>query len=307
MSHAFEHLRSFHMLADCLNYGRAAATLNIDQSTLTRRINNLELSIDFKLFERSKNKTVLTGAGKRFHDQTRKIVEDYEKSVREAKLLSSSHPKKLTVGYMAFAAMEIAPKHIAKFKTNHPNIPLKLRYVSSQNQLAALINEEIDIGYIIGRIRDKKFLEVVVAKERLVVLFCRGHKFEGLQEIPPNLLMQEQLILGDIIEWNSFRWRLEDMFARHKVSLPISLEATSTLAILGLVSAGLGLTIYPKSITNFIKNEGLIARPLCGEDFSIETSVICRNNDNSLETKCFMKTLKKLNYLFSRNKLLQLL
>ena len=82
------------------------------------------------------------------------------------------------------------------------------------------------------------------------------------------------------------------MFSRHKVNLPISLEATSTLAILGLVSAGLGLTIYPKSIINFIKNEGLAARPLSGDDFSIETSVICRNNDNSLETKLFMKTLK---------------
>ena len=292
MSHAFENLRSFHMLAECLNYGRAAANLNIDQSTLTRRINSLELSVDFKLFERTKNKTVLTESGKRFHEQTRKIVEDYKKSVREAKLLSSSNPKKLTVGYMAFAAMEIAPKHIANFKTNHPNIPLKLRYVSSQNQLAALMNEEIDIGYIIGQIRDKKFIEVVVAKERLVVLFCRGHKFENLPEIPPSLLLEEKLILGDIIEWNSFRWRLEDMFSRHKVNLPISLEATSTLAILGLVSAGLGLTIYPKSIINFIKNEGLVARPLSGDDFSIETSVICRNNDNSLETTLFMKTLK---------------
>ena len=292
MSRDFDSLKSFHLLAECLSYGIAATNLNIDQTTLSRRIIKLESEIGFKLFSRGKGQISLTNSGSRFYDQTRKIVQDYNKSVIDAKLLSSSNFSSLKIGYMAFAAMEIAPKHIAHFQKKYPKIIVKLRYLNSQNQLAALENGEIDIGYIIGPIKNKNFIEISVAKERLVVLCAKDHKFKTLTEIPPTLLADQALILGDLIEWNIFRWRLEDMFEKHGVNLDVSLEATSTLAILGLVSAGLGLTIYPESIMNFIKNEDLIARPLHGDNFSIMTSVICQKNYKTSEVKSFIESLE---------------
>jgi len=291
MSREFESLKSFHMLAECLSYGRAAANLNIDQTTLSRRIIKLEEAIGFKLFVRGKGQILLTNSGNRFYDQTRKIVQDYTKSVIDAKLLSSFNSSNLRVGYMAFAAMEIAPKHIANFQKKYPETVVKLSYLNSQNQLAALENEEIDVGYIIGPIKNKNFVEVNVAKERLVVVCAKDHNFQTLKEIPPKSLSNERLILGDLVEWNIFRWRLEDMFEKHGVNLAVSLEATSTLAILGLVSAGLGLTVYPESITSFIKNEDLIARPLQGDNFAIETSVICQKNHRRAAVDQFMDLL----------------
>ena len=291
MSREFESLKSFHMLAECLSYGRAAANLNIDQTTLSRRIIKLEEAIGFKLFVRGKGQILLTSSGNRFYDQTRKIVQDYTKSVIDAKLLSSFNSSNLRVGYMAFAAMEIAPKHIANFQKKYPETVVKLSYLNSQNQLAALENEEIDVGYIIGPIKNKNFVEVNAAKERLVVVCAKDHNFQTLKEIPPKSLSNERLILGDLVEWNIFRWRLEDMFEKHGVNLAVSLEATSTLAILGLVSAGLGLTVYPESITSFIKNEDLIARPLQGDNFAIETSVICQKNHRRAAVDQFMDLL----------------
>lgn len=115
MSRDFDSLKSFHLLAECLSYGIAATNLNIDQTTLSRRIIKLESEIGFKLFSRGKGQISLTNSGSRFYDQTRKIVQDYNKSVIDAKLLSSSNFSSLKIGYMAFAAMEIAPKHIAHF------------------------------------------------------------------------------------------------------------------------------------------------------------------------------------------------
>jgi DNA-binding transcriptional LysR family regulator len=79
-----------------------------------------------------------------------------------------------------------------------------------------------------------------------------NHRLTQAQEVRPTDLVEEDLILGDMVEWEAYRWRLNEMFAAEGMPLNTKVEASNTLALLGLVAAGLGVTVYPESLTGLL-------------------------------------------------------
>ena len=72
-------------LAEELNYSRAAARLRIEQSTLSKRIVELESQIDLRLFVRNHQTVELTDAGRHFVEDARSAVLHAERAVAGAR------------------------------------------------------------------------------------------------------------------------------------------------------------------------------------------------------------------------------
>lgn len=76
------HLRYFLAVSEELHFARAAARLGIEQSPLSRQIQDLENDLKVRLFVRTRRSTVLTGAGERFQADARRILADIDGSQR---------------------------------------------------------------------------------------------------------------------------------------------------------------------------------------------------------------------------------
>jgi len=68
------HLRSFVVLADLLNFGRASRALRISQPSLSRQIQRLERAIGVQLFDRSRHRIDLTAEGHVFLTHARHLL-----------------------------------------------------------------------------------------------------------------------------------------------------------------------------------------------------------------------------------------
>jgi LysR family transcriptional regulator, benzoate and cis,cis-muconate-responsive activator of ben and cat genes len=75
-------LKYFLAVADELNYGRAAARLNVAQPSVTRAVQGLESELGATLFLRDKRRVELTPAGRVFADETRSLLAGLETSAR---------------------------------------------------------------------------------------------------------------------------------------------------------------------------------------------------------------------------------
>jgi DNA-binding transcriptional LysR family regulator len=106
-------------------------------------------------------------------------------------------------------------------------------------------------------------------------------------------LAEEDIILGDMIEWEAYRWRLNDMFSAEGVPLNIRLEASNTLAVLGLVAAGLGITIYPESLINFL-GRNVEIRPILDQGFRIQTVLVWKRANRTRAVRNFVEVAKHL-------------
>jgi len=90
-------------LAEELNYSRAAARLRIEQSTLSKRIVELESQIDLRLFVRNHQTVELTEAGRHFVEEARNAILHAERAVADAKAAMQGADEVLHIGRSVYA------------------------------------------------------------------------------------------------------------------------------------------------------------------------------------------------------------
>ncbi|MGD9915421.1 MAG: LysR family transcriptional regulator [Rhizobiaceae bacterium] len=279
---------SFTVVAEELNFRRSAERLHIDQSALTRRIQKLEHILGFALFERTTRDVALTPAGRAFYEDNALLLQNYARSVNGARMIAEGKTGTLRIAYMAFAATELMPRAVSRFRQLYPDIQVTLRYIRTQGQKLALADDDVDLGYMIGPFDHSDFESLLVADDPLYVVTPLGHRFASLQAIQPNDLVGEDLILGDMVEWEAYRWRLGEMFSREGVPLDIKIEASNTLALLGLVAAGSGVTIYPKSLIGFL-GHNVEVRPVQHPDFRVQTVLVRKRSNRANAVRNYLE------------------
>lgn len=286
-------VRSFLVVAEELNFHRSAQRLNLDQSALTRRIQRLEEQLGFRLFERTTREVRLTAAGQSFYRDNQHLFAEYDEAVAQARRIAEGKTGRLRVAYMAFAATELMPSAVARFRRLHPHVAVELRYMRTQGQKLALATDEIDLGYLIGPFDHPDYHSLTLAADPLYVVTPRNHPLLRRPVIAPADLAGEELILGDMREWGEFRWRLEEMFNAEGIALRVGLEASNTLALLGLVAAGLGVTLYPESLIGFL-GRNVEVRPIHDDAFRIHTVLAWKRVNRGAQLRAFVDVARRL-------------
>ncbi|MDF0542745.1 LysR family transcriptional regulator [Sphingobium sp. H39-3-25] len=85
--------------ADARSFSRAAATLNVKQITLSRRVKLLEDRLGVKLFERTTRGAETTENGRPFIEQARRIITDVDNLQTTARNVSYGLRGRIAVGY----------------------------------------------------------------------------------------------------------------------------------------------------------------------------------------------------------------
>lgn len=282
-----ENVHSFVTLAEELNFRRTAQRLNLDQSALSRRIQKLESALGFRLLERTTREVTLTQAGRSFYEDNAHLLRRYEDSVGTARRIAEGKSGSLSVAYMAFAATELMPAAVSRFRQHHPHVDLRIRYIRTQGQKIALANDEVDVGYMIGPFDHAEFHTLPLSCEPLYVVTPRNHALLRLPFVTPAALADQELILGDTHEWDEYRWRLNSLFSAEGISLNVTLEASNTLALIGLVAAGLGVTIYPESLLGFL-GRNVETRQIMHPQFRSRTMLVWKRSNRARQVLDFV-------------------
>ena len=114
---------------------------------------------------------------------------------------------------------------------------------------------------MIGPFDHSEFDSILLANDPLYLVTTRNKPLARRHEVRPAYLGDCDLILGDVIEGEAYGWRLDDLFSSEGLPPNLKLEASNTLALIGLVSAGLGVTIHPESLVGFLGNQDEV-RPI---------------------------------------------
>lgn len=285
-------IRSFFIVAEELNFRRSAERLHLDQSALTRRIQKLEQAVGFSLFERTTREVVLTPAGRAYYNDNKRLLGDYDRSVEAARSISTGHSGILTIAYMTFAAVDLMPRAVAAYRRLRPHMALRLRYVRTQGQKILLANGEIDVGFLLGPLVHSDFESRLLTSDRLCVVAHCDHPLLQQTSIRPEDLDGHPVVLGDTSEWEFYRWRLDDLFGQKGVVLQVEFQASTSVAIFGLVRAGLGVTILPECLIPALHSD-LQAREISQSGFVIETCLAWRRDSNLKAVRDFVDIAAK--------------
>jgi DNA-binding transcriptional LysR family regulator len=285
-----ELVSSFLVVAEELNFRRSAERLNLDQSALSRRIQKLEHFLGFKLLERNTREVALTPAGQSFYRDNAAMADSYREAVRAARRVAAGHREDLRIGYMTFAAPRLMPRALAKYHARYPYVRLSTNYMRTQAQRLALAKNELDVGFMIDRFDHSDFQSVTLSDEPLYAVLPQGHALAEKATVLPQDLADEPLVLGEMQEWDEYRWRLEGLFSAEGLALQPKFEATHTLAIGGMVAAGLGYTIFPESLTGFLGSD-VITRSIDHPKFRSPIALVWRTSNSAPELADFIRVV----------------
>ncbi|WP_371228053.1 LysR family transcriptional regulator [Roseovarius sp. 2305UL8-3] len=263
-------IEAFNVVAVELSFRRAAERLAIDQSALSRRIRQLEDLLGYQLIRRTTREVSLTAAGEIFHERTRLMSNEIQAAVQAARIAAEGKAGSLRIGYMSFAAMEIMPQIVREFTRRYPDIELELQYIRTQGQKIELSRNKLDAGFMLGPFSHPQFETRQMMSEPPVAILSTNHRLATRPSVTLAEIANYPMVLGNMAEWDFFRLFVNDMFSRDGHSISVRYEASNALGILGLVSAGLGVSIYSQGIARF-QPRTIMTKPISDCDARIST------------------------------------
>lgn len=274
-------LRSFVAVATELNFRRAAERLNMTQPPLTRQIQLLEHQLGVRLLNRTNRSVQLTAAGRAFYIEAQSLLERAHSAVLAARKIAQGDVGAVTIGHVASAAYAPLPHVVADLHGSHSDIHITLRELPSFEQLQALRTRQIDLGIVRSTLGQKDFESRPLLREPFVLATPAGHPLAGRSEITLQALHQQPFIAYSFTGWQPFYEMLAGMFRTAQVEPHYVQAVGSTLTMLALVNAGLGVALVPQSASQ-LHFEHTVYRPIALEEgIRSELHLIWRNdNDN---------------------------
>ena len=143
------HLRYFVAVGEEQHYGRGAQRLRIAQPALSRQIQDLEEEVGFKLFDRLSRGVKLNTAGKLFLEEARRILHQVDEATRRARRVASGQSGILRVGFVESMSWHgVVPDSFRQFREGQPDAELKIKPLSSLEQIEAVQSEQLDAGFV---------------------------------------------------------------------------------------------------------------------------------------------------------------
>src|SRR6478735_8636749 len=239
-------LRYFLVVADELHFGRAAERLHITQPPLTVAVRRLERELGVQLFDRTTRRVTLTAAGQSFRDRIQAAVADLDVAD-----VAAGKSGKIRVGFVSSASYTTVPEAIRAFRQQRPRIDLVLHPLTSGEQIEQLLAGNLDLG-LIRDPGDVPGLNLeLLSTEDLVVVLPETHRLAAVQEIRPQDLEGEPMILFPYRLMPGFVARVLRLFNSLPTPPIVVQQAIHQETVLGLVAAGLGVSVLPESVQRF--------------------------------------------------------
>jgi DNA-binding transcriptional LysR family regulator len=169
------HLRYVVAAADHSSFRRAAATLNVTQPTLSKRIRELEDKLGVLLFERSPGGAELTPIGEEFVVSARRVLAELEAMETRAKAGKRGDAGRLEIGFYTSLSTGALRDTVLTFASQHPDVEVNIIEGARASLIPLLDRGAIDIVVVLGEPNYTDYAHMSLWSERIMVAFPKDH------------------------------------------------------------------------------------------------------------------------------------
>jgi DNA-binding transcriptional LysR family regulator len=238
----------------------AAGLLNVTQPAVSRLIAELEMRVGFALFERRGRRLVPTAEAQQLYREVERLQLGIERIAQVAADIKLQRAGALRLAVLPALAQWFAPRVATKFLSTRPDVTLFIDSLPSR-QIAELVAiHQYDLG-VVERPAPRPALDIepIEGIETVAVLPAR-HRLAAKDAISVRDLDGERLVL--LSQHSRLRYRLEELFARRRVTPNIVLETPQSTIACALVAAGAGITLVSRIAAASYAWRNVAVRPL---------------------------------------------
>lgn len=283
------HLRYFLAVAEEGHFGRAAQRLHIVQSALSMQIRALEEELGGPLFLRTSRRVELTEAGILLRAEAQRTLDQAAHAQRVVQRSLRGEMGTVRIGFAGNAVFSgRLMADVRAFRAAYPDAEVILRELAPQLQVEAIQSGQLDLGYAPshgGQAHDSELFFERIGTWPLVVALPEDHPLANQKSLRVPMLGAESLIIY------AAHGADEYMLAGLRKALgrePKVQRTTSTLSVLALVAAGMGVAMVPAPLMQ-VTIPGLIYRTFDDVEPHTDLLLISRVNEIGGAVRAFLR------------------
>ena len=164
----FDGIQAFVMIAELGGFNRAAESLHLTQTALTRRMQKLESYLGLKLLDRTTRHVELTAVGRDFLPQARSMVDEMTRALGQLKDMSKNIHGSFTLACVPTMAGHLLPLLIREYADECPGNRIRLLDARSYQVRDAVLNSQAELGICIQGEHHPSLLEVPLFDDSLM-------------------------------------------------------------------------------------------------------------------------------------------
>lgn len=262
------------------SYTRASERLYIAQSALSRQIKELERDMDVVLLRRDAKQIELTQAGLDFHDKARKILDDVEHAISQARYIGKGERGEIRLLHSSSVPLSppLGPGLNDVLQT-FPGITLDISQASSELQALEIEEGRADLGLARLPILRKHphLLTLPLYEEKLVVAVALQHRLAQRQKIDVAELKEELFVSMPHRDRGGLSYLVAERCIAHGFFPKVARATSRKASLLSLVNANFGIAIVPDSM-RAIAVSGVAFIDLQEADFRSEVVLMYRRD-----------------------------
>ena len=191
----FHHLKYFVEVADKKSFSKAARTLHISQSAISRTIKALEEELGVVLFMRNAKAVELTDAGTIFLSHAKRVVFMFEHLKTDFENEFKLEQGTVLIGLPPITGAPIFANLLGAFKQEYPQIELDLYEHGSKKVEVSVQEGLIDLGIVCTQPKEKEFESFFLTQDPMNVIIHRDNSLSKEKHISLKQLASESLVL----------------------------------------------------------------------------------------------------------------
>lgn len=244
------------VLAEELNFSKAAVKLGISQPSLSQFVTNLETELGVKLFDRSSLPMKLTMSGKTYVIGARHILDSYESTVDRIADIEKGNVGKIAVGTSPSLCQHIFPNAVKKLKDKYPNICVNI-YEAKTKELHRMLDEgKLDFIFCVNNDERSGCITVPVHEEIILIAVHKSSdEFFKLQSVATD----NTVSFKDLKDFSFIALESDQVMTRSLYSLcrlcnikpNISVSVSEVLSAYAMLKSNSGIALLPSSFEKF--------------------------------------------------------
>lgn len=267
-----EKLRCFIAASECGSIRKAGVEIGAQESSVSRRIRDLEDELGASLFIRRSGGVTLTVAGERLLPRARMILRYMAEAAEDVAAVGRSEKGLIRIGASSSLASGFLPMLLHKYRQDQPGLEIRLVDGNRANHLISIRALQIDAAFVPGRASSTDCSDFPIWSERLVLALGEDHPLAARDRVSWADLAAEILLMAssgpDL-----------HIHVRHRIAeLDVRPQSVSRDSILSLVAMGWGVALDTEAaMAN--RFPGVVWLPI-GEETIQFSAVWLTQNDN---------------------------
>jgi DNA-binding transcriptional LysR family regulator len=224
------------------------------------QIRSLEQQFGIKLFDRNSRSVELTRLGRELVPVFQRLLREFDEAVSGVRDIARHGAGSVRLGALPSFAAGILPDIIVRFRARFPRVALAVKDAIASRVMEMVLSEDVDLGVVGGEPIHADLDVIYRTQDRLNVIYPARHPLARMKRIGVQELVAFPLILMDPA--TSVRATVDAALAAGGHPVEAACEVTYMMTAVGMVRAGLGISILPASAHEIRAEPDLIARAI---------------------------------------------